>query len=401
MKIINNLGFWLAISILFCFLSYPTTLSLSQSPQSFWYLERIHLQGAWQVTKGSSDITVAIIDSGINGTHEDLQGSLWINPSEVDGNAIDDDGNGYIDDINGWDFHDNDNDPLTGTPIHWHGTFVAGLITAQDNAKGVVGVAPNVKIMDLRILDETNILAPANLHLFIEAIEYAVEMGAEIINLSLALIGTPPPAFINAIDNAIGNGTIVVGVTGNQNSSIPFPGSHPDVIAVAATNFQNQKANYSNYGPEAELSAPGGDPNEPVEKWISSTFSQPGEPLYASAYGTSFACPLVTGTIALMLSIYPALTLSEVRTILHQTAIDLGIPGKDNDFGYGLVNASAAVSMAASMNPDYTSSSSSTSSTGSSSLTTPTPAFTIIAGAILPLFLIYSIRRQRKMKDLQ
>ncbi|MFX0063386.1 MAG: S8 family serine peptidase [Candidatus Hermodarchaeota archaeon] len=400
MKIINNLGFWLAISILFGFLSYPITLSLNQSPQDFWYLERIHLQGAWQVTKGSSDIIVAIIDSGINRTHEDLQGTLWINPSEVDGNAIDDDGNGYIDDINGWDFHDNDNDPLVGTPIHWHGTFVAGLITAQNNAQGVVGVAPNVKIMDLRILDENNILAPENLQLFIDAIEYAVENGAEIINLSLSLVGTPPPAFINAIDNAKSNGTIIVGVTGNQNSNVTFPGSHPDVIAVAATNFQNQKANYSNYGPETELSAPGGDPNEPTEDWISSTYSKPGEPLYAAAYGTSFACPLVTGTIALMLSIYPTLNLTEVLNILHQTAIDLGIPGKDNYFGYGLVNASAAVSMAASMNPDYTSSSSSTS-TSEPSLTTPTPAFTVIASAIVPLLLIYSIRLRRKRQALK
>ncbi|MFX1534176.1 MAG: S8 family serine peptidase [Promethearchaeota archaeon] len=395
MKIIKHLGFWFAISLLFCFLSCPINLTLSQTPQDFWYLERIHLQGAWQVTKGSSDIIVAIVDSGINGTHEDLQGTLWINPSEVDGNAIDDDGNGYIDDIYGWDFQDNDNNTLKGTPIHYHGTFVSGLIAAQDNSQGVVGVAPNVKIMDLRILDENNELATEKLSIFADAIEYAVENGAKIINLSISFIGTPDPTFINAINNAIGNGTIIVSVTGNQNSSVTYPAAYPDVIAVTATNFQDQKANYSNFGPETELSAPGGDPNDPPEKWITSTSSEPGYS-YVSTYGTSLAGPLVTGTIALMLSIYPTLTLTEVRNILHQTAIDLGAPGKDDFFGYGLVNTSAAVQMAASMNPNYTSSSTPPSSTGSQTLTTTTPAFTIIAGAILPLVLIYTIRLRRK-----
>lgn len=112
----------------------------------------INVENAWNITKGSSDIVVAIIDTGIDITHPDLVNNIWVNPGEISGDGIDNDGNGYVDDVNGWDFYNTDNtvfDPLDGDE---HGTHVAGTIAGVANSIGVIGTAPNVKIMPLKFL---------------------------------------------------------------------------------------------------------------------------------------------------------------------------------------------------------------------------------------------------------
>ena len=121
-----------------------------------WSVERVGAPAAWNLTTGSSEVVVAVIDSGIDTAAPDLAGALWTNEDEIAANGIDDDGNGYIDDINGWDFRENDASSLYGTTIHWHGTFVAGLIAARPDSNEATGVAPDIRIMDLRFLDSRN-----------------------------------------------------------------------------------------------------------------------------------------------------------------------------------------------------------------------------------------------------
>ncbi|MDX1707267.1 MAG: S8 family peptidase, partial [Desulfobacterales bacterium] len=210
---------------------------------------------AWDVTTGSSDVVVAVIDSGVDVNHEDLEANLWINTGEVADNGIDDDANGYIDDINGWDFLVNDNDPRDA---HGHGTHVAGTIAAVgDNNKGVTGVSWSAKIMVLRFLDAWGLGSTANA---IAAIEYASSMGADIINNSWGG-GGYNQALKDAID---ASGALVVCAAGNSsrnNDSIPhYPSSYTstNIIAVAATNQNDQLAGFSNYGNvSVDVAAPG------------------------------------------------------------------------------------------------------------------------------------------------
>ena len=210
---------------------------------------------AWQRTGNNAQITVAVIDSGVDLDHPDIVSSLWSNPGEIPANGIDDDGNGKIDDIHGWDFVDNDNLPQDATG---HGTHVAGIIAAAtDNGVGIAGLAKNARIMALRFIDGFDLGATSDA---IAAIEYALDNGATIINCSwgsayysYALRDTMAAAdalFICAAGNNAGN-----------NDAAPFyPASYDswNVLAVAATNSQDSLAWFSNYGNvSVDLAAPG------------------------------------------------------------------------------------------------------------------------------------------------
>ena len=298
-----------------------------------WNIERIEAPKAWERTAGSQDIVVAVIDSGIDTTLPQLAEKIWINPGEIKGNGIDDDGNGYIDDIHGWDFRDNDSSSLDGSKIHWHGTFIAGIIAAQPGMGKVAGVAPGIRIMDLRFLDSKNRFYGSDWKKFVKAVDYAVDNGARIINLSVYTNGKPPLILEQALRRAVQHGVIVVGIAGNDSEpQVCYPAKYASVLAVSATDRDNHLADFSNYGTEVSVAAPG-------EK-ITSLF--PGGAVGTSS-GTSFSAPHVSGTLALILSCNPDLSPSQAVDLLKQTSVDLGNCGCDRQFGAGLIDAGQAV----------------------------------------------------------
>jgi len=357
-----------------------------QIPEEYitqWGLDRIGAREAWQTTKGSPEVVVAVIDTGIDYTHPELDANIWTNPGEIPGNGVDDDGNGYVDDIHGWDFVDNDNDSLSGSEIHWHGTAMAGVIAAEDDGFGVTGVAPHVKLMDLRVptsIPVSQFKVPRGfieaVEAMAEAIDYAVDNGARVINMSLSFPvdfwGIPPDWLAEkyteiiertlkpALDRAAERGVIVVASAGNNAAKVGFPARFSSTIAVSATTTADELAYYSNFGPQVDVAAPGGDISEeelyarlaedfaelvPVLRTLIITpfptvDSRPG---YAWSAGTSPAAAFVSGVVALLLSIDPNLTLDDIRRIFAATSEDLGPPGKDDRFGWGLINVAKAI----------------------------------------------------------
>ncbi|MFX0088270.1 MAG: S8 family serine peptidase, partial [Candidatus Hodarchaeota archaeon] len=302
-----------------------------------WNLVDIGIENAWSYSKGNHNITVAIIDSGVDFTHPDLLDQSWNNPYEIPNNGLDDDNNGYIDDTMGWDFRDGDNDP---SPGHTHGTFIAGLIAADDDGDISVGVAPNIRIMALRFLkDDLSWSGPPfadEWPMFIEAINYAVDNNADVIHLSVQANGIPPSSFHEAIKRAYQNQIPIVSVTGNiylGKNHVMYPGNYSEVIAVSATTKDHELADFSCFGVQNEICAPG--------KEIYSIEAYNNE--FVLGNGTSYAAPLVSGAIALMLSLNNNLSIQIIRSILHETSTDLGTSGKDDYFGYGLLNVSAAL----------------------------------------------------------
>jgi len=298
-----------------------------------WGIERISAPKAWERTTGSEEIVVAVIDSGIDASVPQLARRLWTNPDEIAGNKIDDDRNGYVDDIHGWDFRDNDASSTNGSKIHWHGTFVAGIIAAQPGAGKVTGVAPGVRIMDVRFLDSKNLFYSKDWNAFAKAVDYAVDNGARIINLSVYANGTPPAVLERALQRAAHHGVIVVGIAGNDSKpQVCYPAKYPSVLAVSATNSDDRLASFSNQGGEVAVAAPG--------EQITSLF--PGGAVGTSS-GTSFSAPHVSGTLALILSANPGLSPSEAIDRLKESSVDLGERGQDPHFGAGLINAGQAV----------------------------------------------------------
>ncbi|HIC95038.1 TPA: hypothetical protein EYP12_00230 [Candidatus Bipolaricaulota bacterium] len=357
-----------------------------QIPEEYieqWGLDRIRAREAWKVTQGSPEVVVAVIDTGLDYAHPDLDANIWVNPGEIPGNHIDDDGNGYIDDIHGWDFVDDDPDSLSGSKIHWHGTAMAGVIAAEDDGFGVTGVAPRVKIMDLRVCDEEGACGFEEIN---AALKYAADNGADVVNMSLGLpfdiVENPPPALMmfanleaalkaqeEALNYAASKGVIIVASAGNEATAVGYPARFTAAVAVSATNTADELAPYSNFGPEVELAAPGGDISEeelyaklaedfadlvPVLKTliIAPFPTADGRPGYAWSAGTSPAAAFVSGVAALLLSIKPDLTPDELKEILARTADDLGAPGRDGRFGYGLVNVARAVNYLLELGPE-------------------------------------------------
>jgi subtilisin family serine protease len=210
---------------------------------------------AWDVTTGSSDVVVAVVDSGVDINHPDLAANIWTNPGEIPGNGIDDDGNGYIDDVNGWDFYGNDNDPRDG---NGHGTHVAGTIAAAgDNASGIAGVSWSAKIMPLRFIDAWG---SGTTDRAITAIEYANAMGADVINNSWGG-GGGGDSLKTAIEASAALVVCAAGNSGRNNDSIPYyPSSYnsANIIAVAASDQDDKLASFSNYGAvSVDVAAPG------------------------------------------------------------------------------------------------------------------------------------------------
>ena len=288
---------------------------------------------AWEIQTGSPSVVVAVIDSGIDLTHEDLAANLWVNPGEIPGNGIDDDGNGFIDDVHGWDFRDNDNDPTdTSRLCSGHGTHTAGTIGAVgDNGIGVAGVSWTVKIMPLRVFG--GFLCSGRDSDTIAAIEYYTSFGVRISNNSYG-----GGAFSQAVSDAIrtSNSLFVAaaGNSGTDNDAAPqYPASYEldNIVSVAATDHNDQLASFSNYGlTSVDLGAPG----------VNILSTLPGS-AYGYLSGTSMATPHVTGVAALLLAEDPGLTNLEVKWHLLRGTDLIGLPV----YTRGRLNAAKALQL--------------------------------------------------------
>ena len=279
---------------------------------------------AWSYTTGSRSVRVAVIDSGIDYFHPDLEANVWINDGEIAGNGVDDDRNGYIDDVHGYDFVSGDGDPMDD---QGHGSHVAGIIGAVgDNGQGVAGLCWRATLVAIKAFDEDGQAAVSDV---VAAIEYAVANDTQLINASW---GTPEQslALQEAIRAAIDAGVLVVSAAGNGRSNEPFyPSAMEEVVSVAATNNQDRRAPFSNYGPQVDLAAPG--------ELVLSTMPNAR---YELLSGTSMAAPHVTGVAALVRSLHPEFTNPELVEILRNAVDDIRT---DQAVGTGRLNALKAV----------------------------------------------------------
>ncbi len=289
----------------------PTAEPLSSDE---WALVPLGVQRAWEETTGDPSVLIALVDSGIELSHPDLSDRIYTNSGEIAGNGIDDDGNGLVDDVHGWDIVDDDNDP--SDPTVGHGTEVAGVAVASLNGVGVAGIAPTATILPIRACSTS-----CGLFDVAWGIVYAVDSGADIINLSLGGFAQPGP-LSDALDYAQSKGVLVVAAAGNTSTDVdgqefvPASLPNPNLVAVAATDQNDDLWSGSNTGKATiDIGAPGVD-------IATTTLSTMGS--FASVTGTSFSAAEVSGTAALMLSVNPGLSPQELITRLgvHGTPLD-------------------------------------------------------------------------------
>lgn len=338
---------------------------------SAWYLQSVNAPAAWATTTGSSDITVASIDTGFALDHQDLADHWKYNLAEYGGgkesDGIDNDSNGYVDDYRGWDFTTSgvgDNNPQAGTTNSngagtSHGTETAGLVGAVgNNGIGTSAVSQNVSILPLQVIDDNGSGwsdAVAN------AIIYSVDQGVDVINMSLGTSGDDP-IVRQSVDYAYDNNVVVVAAagncgnpgtggvcTGNPTGFITFPASYNRVIAVGATTSTNARASFSSYGQRLDVVAPGsGTIVSPT--WTSGNVTS----AYASTlYGTSYASPIVASSVALIRSIRPTSSVDDVRALVMAGASKLG--GMSGSFystayGHGLLDVDKVITVSNDLN---------------------------------------------------
>lgn len=309
-------------------------LRLAQSPTAeltqldlapFYHLQQLKAESTWALSRGQG-ITIAIVDSGVNLNHPDLNSRIAINSKEIPNNGIDDDQNGFVDDWSGWDFSFQDNSAFDDVG---HGSHVAGLA-----AGARFGMAPQARLLAVKALSafggDTGSVAAA--------IRYAVDRGAQIINVSLGSQDEPKPEMLAAIEyaeahnvliiTAAGNGHPVTGIGLNTDEFPLYPASLPsgNILNVAATGANGQLAVYSNYGEvSVDLLAPGGDENQPL---LSAFLENPSGLLFEKMSGTSMAAPLVAGVAAQVWATNTSLKASEVKSrILNAGQMDPQLKG--------------------------------------------------------------------------
>jgi thermitase len=289
-------------------------------------LRLIGLPWAWTFTTGSTEWPIAVIDTGIDLDHPDLQAKVWVNPDEIPANSLDDDSNNYIDDVNGWNFVGDSNSPQDDQS---HGSHVSGILAAQtDNGIGIAGVAWGTPVMALKALNSSG---HGNASDVAEAILYAADNGARILNLSFG-DDLEYQAIHDAIIYAKGKGCLAVAAAGNTAGPVEYPAAQPGVVAVAATDNSDLPASFSNRGPQIAIAAPGVD-----------IFSADKNGFYFLASGTSASTPQVGGLAALIWDLHPEWSADQVTLVITSTAKDVWSAGRDNLTGWGRIDAQAAV----------------------------------------------------------
>ncbi len=275
-----------------------------------WALPKIEAPAAWDIYAGSNNVIIAVVDSGVDLDHPDLQANL----------------------MPGWDFVNNDS---LADDDHGHGSHVAGIAAAVgNNGVGIAGVSWGAKIMPLKMLDAGG---GGSTYDLAQAVYYAVDHGAKVINMSLGAPGSEWPCnwpeVEAAFNYAISRGVLLVVASGNDGQEgVNCPGAYEQAIAVGSTTATDTRSYFSNFGPQLDIVAPGSS--------IYSTYFFGG---YTTMSGTSMATPHVAGLAALLWSFAPALNAAEVSSYIQSTADDLGPAGWDQYFGYGRINAKKAL----------------------------------------------------------
>ncbi len=331
-----------------------------------WYLQKIKAVEAWDNTRESPNVVIAILDSGVQIKHPDLQSNIWTNKKEIADNGVDDDKNGFIDDVNGWDFVNSVSDPSPKFKTGFtedgilHGTIIAGIAAASgNNATGISGITWKAKIMPLKVLDDE---ANGSASKVIKAIDYAVANGANIINLSFVGFGYSK-GLDDAIKRAYDAGLIIVAAGGNEvgqgdghylDETPMYPvcldGANGEnrVIGVAATDTMDQKASFSSFGFKCiDIASPG------VSVFSTVVYSpdnyigdQPFNKYYDGYWsGTSVAVPMVSGALALIEGANPALNRDEVVKALLDNSDNINRvnPNYLNKLGKGRLNVHTAI----------------------------------------------------------
>lgn len=275
-----------------------------------WGMPMISADKMWDITKGDPSVIVAVIDTGVDYNHEDLAA---------------------VNESLGYDFVNNDANPMDD---NGHGTHVSGIIAAtMNNSKGVVGVAPGVTIMPVKVCNSGGYCYSTDIA---DGIKWAVDHGAKILSISLGG-STSDPYMSGSTKYAVSNGALVIAAAGNSGMEQPsYPGAYPWVLAVGSLGFNGNRAYYSQYGNWMDITAPGGSDDGISSHDIVSTY--PGN-RYVYMAGTSMATPHVSGVAALYWSYNMGYTNVQVARMLLRQADDLGTPGWDKYYGYGRVDA--------------------------------------------------------------
>jgi subtilisin family serine protease len=325
-----------------------------------WNIEMLGASRVWRELGITGEgVVIASLDAGVNYLHQDLRGNLWRNAREVPGNGRDDDGNGYVDDIYGFDFTAMSPNvmPRDTTQPAQHGTVTSGIALGDGTGGIITGVAPRAQLMVLRAGGVMNAAL---------AYEYAVANGADIVSMSFSIpnLGNVRGLWRMMSDHAVAAGVVLVGGAGNFRISAQLPYQHqspkdvPSVISVGGVDSAFRIVPFSSAGPaEWGTVALYGDYKLPagIVKPEVVAFPGAGYPILSAARdsgyldpnnrvrGNSFSGPQGAGVAALIFSAAPATPAWRVREIMEATARDLGPPGKDNDYGAGLIDAYAAV----------------------------------------------------------
>ena len=296
-----------------------------------WALAKISAPQAWDIAH-CQGVVIALLDTGAYLAHPDLSNILWTNPGETPGNGVDDDGNGKADDVHGWHFEQNcttgicvPNENAIIQDQNGHGTHITGIAAAEtNNAAGIAGASWGARAMIVRVLDE---YGDGYYYDIAAGLVYAADNGARVINLSLG--GESSSQLLqDAVNYAYSKGALVVAAAGNNGGAVFYPAACDHVIAVAATDANDQRLSFSNQGPEVDIAAPGDN--------IISTWPLPY--LYYYKRGTSMATAHVSAAAALLWSWRPDWSAQQVQDRLLAQADDVNgalYPGHDPYLGWG------------------------------------------------------------------